>query len=142
MIQSPAGRKASKFFYSENGATLVEELVTVAIIAIGIVILVAMITTGVIGVRQVDDKVIAETLARSQLELVKDAFYEADPGTTPYPAVTGVPGYSVIVAIEYWNATSSTFSTTLRNDGLQRVTVTVSSGADTLAQTAVFKVDR
>ncbi len=142
MIQSLAGKKASKFFCSENGATLVEELVTVAIIAFGIVILVAMITTGVIGVRQVDDKVIAETLARSQLELVKDASYEADPGTNPYPPVTGVPGYSVIVAIEYWNATSSSFSTTLRNDGLQRVTVTVSSGADTLAQTAVFKVDR
>lgn len=139
MIQSPAGKKASKFFCSENGATLVEELVTVAIIAIGIVILVAMITTGVIGVRQVGDKVVAETLARSQLELVKDASYEADPG---YPDVTGVPGYSVIVAIEYWNATISSFSTTLWNDGLQRVTVTVSSGGDTLVQTAAFKVDR
>ena len=139
---SRAGKKAGGFFSSEQGATLVEELVTVAIIAFGIVILVAMITTGVIGVRQVNDKVIAETLARSQLELVKDASYEADPGTNPYPVVTGVPGYSVIMAIEYWNATSSLFSTTLRNDGLQRVTVTVSSGADTLAQTAAFKVDR
>ncbi len=142
MKTSRAGKKASEFFFSEKGATLVEELVTVAIIAIGIVILVAMITTGVIGVRQVDDLVVAETLARSQLELVKDASYEADPGTTPYPAVTGVPGYSVIVAIEYWNATTSSFSTSLRNDGLQRVMVTVSSGADTLAQTAAFKVDR
>ncbi len=139
---SRAGKKAGSFFTSEQGVTLVEELVTVAIIAFGIVILVAMITTGVIGVRQVNDNVIAETLARSQLELVKDAFYEADPGTNPYPAVTGVPGYSVIVAIEYWNTTSSSFSTTLRNDGLQRVTVTVSSGGDTLAQTAAFKVDR
>ncbi len=142
MKTSRAGKKASEFFFSEKGATLVEELVTVAIIAIGIVILVAMITTGVIGVRQVDDLVVAETLARSQLELVKDASYEADPGTTPYPAVPGVPGYSVIVAIEYWNATTSSFSTSLRNDGLQRVMVTVSSGADTLAQTAAFKVDR
>ena len=44
----------------EKGATIVEELVTVAIIALGIVILVAMITTGVIGVRMVDDRVVAE----------------------------------------------------------------------------------
>lgn len=142
MIQSPAGKKTSKFFFSEKGATLVEELVTVAIIAFGLVILVAMITTGVIGVRQVDDLVVAETLARSQLELVKDASYEADPGTTPYPSVTGVPGYVVSISIEYWNATTSSFSTSLRNDGLQRVTVTVSSSGDTLAQTAAFKVDR
>jgi hypothetical protein len=96
----------------------------------------------VIGVRQVDDLVVAETLARSQLELVKDASYEADPGTTPYPSVTGVPGYVVSISIEYWNATTSSFSTSLRNDGLQRVTVTVSSSGDTLAQTAAFKVDR
>ena len=49
----------------EKGATIVEELVTVAIIALGIVILVAMITTGVIGVRMVDDRVVAEALARA-----------------------------------------------------------------------------
>jgi len=57
-------------FNDEGGTTLVEELVTVAIIGIGIVVLVAMITTGVIGVRQVDDKVLAESLARSQLEII------------------------------------------------------------------------
>jgi len=122
--------------------TLVEELVTVAIIAFGLVILVAMITTGVVGVRQVDDKVVAETLARSQLELIKDASYEPDPGSSPYPAVAGVPGYAVAVDIDYWNASSNTFSSTLRNDGLQRITVTVTSGGDTLAQIAAFKVDR
>ena len=129
-------------FTSERGATIVEELVTVAIIAFGIVILVAMITTGVLGVRQVDDKVVAETLARSQLELVKDAAYQADPGTSPYPAVSAVPGYSVAVGIEYWHAGSSTFVSTQRNDGLQRVTATVSTGGDTLVQTSAFKVDR
>ena len=127
---------------SEKGATLVEELVTVAIIAFGIVILVAMITTGVVGVRQVDDQVTAETLARSQLELIKDGAYQSNPGTTPYPSVSAVPGFAVSVGIEYWNATSSSFSATLRNDGLQRITVTVTSGGDTLAQTAAFKVDR
>jgi type II secretory pathway pseudopilin PulG len=127
---------------SENGVTLVEELVTVAIIAFGLVILVAMITTGVIGVRQVDDFVTAESLARSQLELIKDAAYEPDPGTNPYPGVAGVPGYVVVVGIEYWNATTSTFVSTQRNDGMQRITVTVSASGDTLIQTSEFKVDR
>ena len=129
-------------FISERGATIVEELVTVAIIAFGIVILVAMIYTGVVGVRQVDDKVIAETLVRSQLELIKDAAYQANPISSPYPAVSTVPGYSVVVGIEYWNAGSSTFVSTQRNDGLQQITVTVSSGGDTLIQTSAFKVNR
>jgi len=128
-----------RIFNSEEGTTLVEELVSVAVIAIGIVILVAMITTGVIGVRLVDDKVIAESLARSQLELIKDSSYLA-----AYPAVAPIPNYSVGVGIEYWNwnGTTGTFGSTVHNDGLQRITVTVSSAGTTLVQTAEYKVDR
>ncbi len=121
---------------------MVEELVSVAVIGIGIVILVAMITTGVIGVRQVDDNVVAESLARSQLELIKDSSYLADPTSVPYPTVTPILNYSVGVGIEYWNATSSTFIPTVWNDGLQRITVTVSSSGTTLIQTAEYKVNR
>jgi hypothetical protein len=120
----------------------VEELVTVAIIAFGIVTLIAMITTGVIGVRQVDGKAMAETLARSQLELIKDAAYQTDPISSPYPAVGAYPGFTVTLTIEYWNESIGTFSSTLRNDGLQRITVRVQSGGNTLAQAAEFKVDR
>ena len=119
-----------------------EALVTVAIIGIGIVILVAMITTGVIGVRQVDDKVMAESLARSQLEIIKDAAYQADPVSVPYPAVAPIPNYSVAVGIEYWNASSNTFVSAVRNDGLQKITITVSSAGTPLVQTADYKVDR
>ncbi len=135
-------KKGFRVLNDEEGTTLVEELVTVAIIGIGIVILVAMITTGVIGVRQVDDKVLAESLARSQLEIIKDAAYQADPVSIPYPAVAPIPNYSVAVGIEYWNASSSTFVAGVWNDGLQKITVTVSSAGTPLVQTAEYKVDR
>ncbi len=142
MIEQQQACEEMSFLKSERGVTLVEELVTVAIIAMGIVILVVMITTGVIGVRQIDDKVRAETLARSQLELIKDAPYHPDPISSPYPAVSAMPGYTVSLVIEYWNAATSSFSSTLRNDGLQRITVIVQSGGNTPVQTAAFKVDR
>ena len=134
--------KGFRILNDEEGTTLVEELVTVAIIGIGIVILVAMITTGVVGVRQVDDRVLAESLARSQLEIIKDAAYQADPVSVPYPAVAPIPNYSVTVGIEYWNAATSTFVSAVRNDGLQKITVTVSSAGTPLVQTAEYKVDR
>ncbi len=134
--------KGFRILDEEKGTTLVEELVTVAIIGIGIVILVAMITTGVIGVRQVADKVLAESLARSQLEIIKDAAYQADPVSVPYPAVAPIPNYSVAVGIEYWNASSSIFVSSVRNDGLQKITVTVSSAGTPLVQNAEYKVDR
>ncbi len=123
----------------EHGATLVEELMTVAIISFGIVILVAMIYTGVVGVRLVDDKVVAESLARSQLEIIKDAAYDADPSS--YPSVTGIPGYVVTVKIEFWDAASS-FNPDPPDNGMQKITVTVSTGGDTLVQTVMFKVNR
>lgn len=136
--------KGFRILNDEKGTTLVEELVTVAIIGIGIVILVAMITTGVIGVRQVADKVLAESLARSQLEIIKDAAYRADPVSGPYPTVAPIPNYSVAVGIEYWNASTSEFVPDVRNDddGLQKITVTVSSAGTPLVQNAEYKVDR
>lgn len=131
-----------KIFRDECGSTLVEELTTVAIIGFGLVILVAMITTGVVGVRQVNDKVTGESLARSQLELIKNAAYEPNPGTSPYPSPTPVTGYTVTTSIEYWNATSGTFTTTQRNDGMQRITVSVTKAGSNLVQIATFKVNR
>ncbi len=131
-----------KFLWHERGATLVEELVTVAIIGFGIVILVAMIYTGVVGVRLVDDKVVAESLARSQIELIKDDVYHSNPATSPYPSVASVAGYIVSLDIEYWNASTGNFSTSLQTDGMQKITVTVSTGGDDLVQTSALKVDR
>ncbi len=142
MKYSSTDHLLQKIARNEKGATLVEELMTVAIISFGIVILVAMITTGVIGVRTVDDKVLSESLARSQLEMIKDAAYVADPGTSPYPSVTTISGYIVSVSIEYWNAGSGSFTPTQMNYGLQKITVTVSTGGIDIVQTAAFKADR
>jgi Flp pilus assembly pilin Flp len=142
MKYSSTDHLLQKIARNEKGATLVEELMTVAIISFGIVILVAMITTGVIGVRTVDDKVLAESLARSQLEMIKDAAYEVNPGTSPYPSVTTISGYIVSVSIEYWNAGSGSFIPTQWDDGLQKFTVTVSTGGINIVKTAAFKVNR
>lgn len=134
--------KPRSLMRNETGAALVEELISIAIIGMGIVILIAMITTGTLGVRLVDDQVRGQSLARSQMELIKDAPYEADPITSPYPAVGAVPGYSVTLQIEYYNETTGNFQSTWRNDGMQKIIVTVFSGASQVIQVAEFKVDR
>ena len=138
-------KKPAKLFPTlagESGAALVEELVTIAIIGMGIVILVVMISTGTLSVNKIDDLVRAQSLARSQLELIKDAPYETNPPSSPYPTVGGIPGYSVAVDIEYWNASTSSFQSGWRDDGLQKLTVTVSSGTTQLSQVSDFKVAR
>lgn len=137
-----AARKSPPFRQGEGGFTLVEELVTIAVIGLGIVILVTMITTGAIGVRNVDDLVTAESLSRSQSELIKNAPYQSNPNTSPYPTVSPVSEYSVSVTIEYWDASTETFTPTWHNDGMQKIIVSVSSDGDTLKQISTYKVDR
>lgn len=137
-----AARKSPPFLQGEGGFTLVEELVTIAVIGLGIVILVTMITTGAIGVRNVDDLVTAESLSRSQSELIKNAPYQSNPNTSPYPTVSPVSEYSVSVTIEYWDASTETFTPTWHNDGMQKIIVSVSSDGDTLKQISTYKVDR
>lgn len=112
----------------ETGQSLVEELVAVAIVSLGLVILIAVLSTGSMGVRTTNDRVTAENLARSQLELIKEADYSPDP--TAYPTVTPVPGYTVTVEAE------------LLGNGLQKLTISVSGGKGALLQLEGYKVDR
>lgn len=126
----------------EDGFTLVEELVTIVIVGFGITLFLAMITTGTLGVSSVDRTVAGDNLARAQLELIKDAAYSADPTAVPYPSLPPDPNYTVSVAVEYWIAPNGPFTTTLRNDGMQKITVTVNDGPDQIISLEEFKVNR
>jgi hypothetical protein len=128
---SGEGRRVGFSFWSgEGGQSLVEELVAVALVSLALVILIAALSTGSMGVRTTNDRVMAENLAQSQMELIKDAAYSSDP--TAYPTVVPVPAYAVTVEAEVLDI------------GLQVVTVTVSlsgSGKD-LLQLEGYKADR
>lgn len=118
------------FFSREGGFTLVEELVAVAVIGLGLIILISMITTGVFGARTINNLVVAESLARSQIELIKDAPYQTD--IDAYPTVTSTSHPDFIV----------TTQATILGTGLQMIKVSVSSGGKTLVEISSYKVDR
>lgn len=122
------GRLWNLFLLQERGAFLVEELVTVAVIGLGLSVLVAMIATGAIGVRTVDNQVKAEFLARSQLELIKNAPYESDPALYPSPAP--LAGFT------------TTRNIVILDTGLQEITVTVTENSTQLVSLTGYKVDR
>lgn len=126
----------------QEGFSLPEELVSLGILAFALGIILATMYTGTLGVKANQDRVSASALARSQLELVMDAAYRADPTAVPYPTVSPQTGYSVATQIEYWTAPSGPFTSTVRNDGLQRITVTVSGAGGDVMQIESYKVNR
>jgi type II secretory pathway pseudopilin PulG len=126
----------------QEGFSLPEELVSLGILAFALGIILATMYTGTLGVKANQDRVSASALARSQMELVMDASYRADPTAAPYPTVVPQTGYDVNTEVEYWTAPDGPFTSTVRNDGLQRITVTVSNGSSDVLQIESYKVNR
>ena len=126
----------------DAGFSLVEELVALGIVVVGVAFVLSAISTSSFGVRETDEHVFAENLARSQVELVQDAPYSANPTSVPYPTVSPPAGYAVSLSVEYWTAPNGPFTTTVRNDGLQQITVTVTHAGQYVLSLAHYKVNR
>ena len=77
----------------EHGSTLVEVLVALAIAAIALTVFLAAIEAGLRGVASIQERTVATTVARSQMEAIKAA-----PWPGPYLPVSAPPGYVVGVS--------------------------------------------
>lgn len=125
-------RRAAKGLRSESGVGLVETLVAVAVLGLALTVLVVGVSTGSLGVATTEERVTAENLARSQLEYIKSLAYVPAPGT--YPTVTpSAADYSLSV---------ETAAIPGAGNDIEKVTVTVERGAETLLVVEGFKVDR
>jgi len=124
------------FYHGESGVSLLETLVAMAILGIISVAFLSGLTTASRASIISDQRVTAESLARSQLELVKHAAYvsEASQYTpTQIPSDNSYTGFSVTITAQPLESP---------DDGVQRITVTVlRSGAD-LYVLEGYKVDR
>ena len=74
--------------------------------------------------------------------MIADTTYRADPTAVPYPTVVPVTGLTVSVEVDYWTAPNGPFTSTVRNDGLQRLTVSVADGAGEILSLEELKVNR
>jgi type II secretory pathway pseudopilin PulG len=127
----PTKRYACRRGSSQEGAGLVEVLVAIGITGIAIVGLLAGVSTGSLGVSTTGERVSAENLARSQLELTKSQTFDPAPAT--YATVSPPAGYGIAVSAQDISGGDS---------AIQLITVTVSRGADTLTVLEGYKVDR
>jgi prepilin-type N-terminal cleavage/methylation domain-containing protein len=118
-------------FRNEKGLTLVESLITVAIVGVVAVAFVTALSTGSLAVSESDEAVTAQSLARTQMEYIKG--YPYDPDATTYPTVNATDDYSIAVSVA---AVPDT------DNNIQKVTADISRGGQVLLTVAEYKVNR
>lgn len=91
-------KRKFKLFRGQTGFTLIEALVTVAILAAIGVTFIAAINTGYRSVGILDEKTQAEALIRSQLDAIKVSPYQDSGNYTV--TVTLPPQYSMTINVE------------------------------------------
>jgi prepilin-type N-terminal cleavage/methylation domain-containing protein len=126
----------------ERGMTLIEVLIALAILAaVGVVFLLGM-TISSKGVMVSQERVAAESLAKSELEYVKSVTYQNAPWSYQLPSghpswdpthslPDGYDGYSVLVDAESVNG----------KDNIQQITVDVRHNGETAFTLVGYKVN-
>ena len=115
----------------EKGVALVESLVAVAILGTTVVALIISLATGSIAIRETDQEVVVQSLARTQLEYIKG--YTYDPDATTYPTVSTPPGYTISVGVS---------STPDADPDIQKVTANISRDGELILTIEDYKVNR
>lgn len=115
----------------EAGVGLVEVLVATTLLALTLVTFLSALSAASIGVGTTEERVTAETLARSQLEYTKSLPYQPPPAM--YATVTPPAGFSV---------SASASGIAEGDNAVELITVTVSRGGNVLLTIEDYKVDR
>ena len=134
-------------FVNERGASLVEVLVSVAIIAIILTIFMSALSAASLSVAVVRERVTAENLARAQLECIQDHPYIE--GATPISytnvctvTVPALPSYHSDLSISYWVSPTFTSDPVDDTNGMQWITVTIFYKSEPVFTIGNYKVDR
>lgn len=116
-------------WYSDNGqqgATLVDILVALAIAAIALTVMLSVLSIGVHSVASIQERATASALARSQIESIKSA-----PWPGPYSTIAAPSGYSISLEVGAGPVT-----------GIQLVTVTVRRDQRAILSLQAYKGQR
>ena len=133
-------------FADERGESLVEILMSVAIMSIVLGGFLAGLSTGAFSVAVVRERVTAENLVRAQLECIQEHSYisGADPDSyLTACADTQLSAYPVDLSISYWDSTTTTFTSNPELDsGMQWITVTIYHQGEPVFEMEDYKAER
>ena len=138
------GKERFRFFRGQDGFTLIETIIAVAILAgIGMAVLFALDTNSRAN-RVLDEQVQAINLATAYFEVVRQFPYDttSDPYSSARDNITIPFGYSVDTDISY-SDDGTTWVDTYTGQTLQRITVIISrEGGKPVFSTCTFRTER
>ena len=123
-------RNVKVWFQDQRGLGLPETLVAVSIMGIAIVTFVSALSAGSIAVREGDQEVVAQRLARTQLECIKGFPYD-----TTYSKIDEPEGYTISVGVDSIPEAEG-------DTDIQKITVTISRGGEDILTVEDYKVNR
>lgn len=127
----------------EKGLSLVESVVAIAIMGVAIVAFVLALSTGTMAVSQVEEEVVAQRLARTQLEYVKSYPYDSEAATYPYVyTYDGTYNPNPIILPEGYTIAVEVSSTPDTDTDIQKIAVTISQDGDDILIVEDYKVNR
>ena len=116
---------------NESGISLVESLVAIAILGGGVLTMILAMSGGALAVNENDQEVVAQSLARTELEYIKN--YTYDSGATTYPAVSAPDGYGISVGVS---------AVPGGNANIQKVTANITRNGEVIMTVVDYKVNR
>ncbi len=129
-------RRLSTFIHGESGITLLETVIAVAILGTIAVTFLSGVATSSKGVYTADEQATAESLARSQMEWAKNASYSYN--ATSYSTAP------ILTTKDYINYSANITAEPLHelDDGIQKITVTITRYGEAVYRLEGYKVDR
>jgi Tfp pilus assembly protein PilV len=112
----------------ENGVTLVEAVIAIAILGGALLTMIFSVSGGALAVQENGQEVITQNLARTQMEYIKNAPYAAE-----YDAVSTPDGYDVEVSVS---------AVPGGNANIQKITVNITLDGAVVMTVSDYKVNR
>lgn len=120
-----------KLLRYEDGFSLVESLISIAVIGVVISAFIGALSTGSIIVGELNQETVAHQLAQSQIEQTKAAPYSTTGAS--YTTISAPAGYSISMTVN---------SALYTNSNIQKLTVTISRNTAPVLTVEDYKVQR
>jgi len=113
---------------SEGGVSLVEAMVAIAILGGGVLTMILSISGGAMAVQENDYEAVAQSLARTQMEYVKNAEY-----AIAYSTVSAPEGYGISLGVS---------AVPGGNANIQKITANITLDGAVIMTVSDYKVNR